>query len=111
MVVAAVAGASGYAGGEIVRLLLGHPEIELGAVTADSQAGKRLGDVHPHLAAVGDRILEPTTPDSLRGHDVVFLALPHGASAELAAQLPEDTNVVDCGAAYRLTDAAAWEAF
>ena len=53
MVMAAVAGASGYAGGEIVRLLLGHPDIELGAVTADSQAGKRLGDVHPHLAAGG----------------------------------------------------------
>ena len=102
MISAAVAGASGYAGGEIVRLLLGHPQIELGAVTADSQAGKRLGDVHPHLAAVGDRILEPTTRDTLRGHDVVFLALPHGASAELAAQLPEDTVVVDCGADYRL---------
>ena len=78
---------------------------------ADSQAGQRLGDVHPHLAAVGDRILEPTTPESLRGHDVVFLALPHGASAELAAQLPEDTVVVDCGADYRLTDAEAWQAF
>ena len=111
MVVAAVAGASGYAGGEIVRLLLGHPDIELGAVTADSQAGKRLGDVHPHLAAVGDRVLQPTTPDTLRGHDVVFLALPHGASAELAAQLPEDTVVVDCGADYRLTDSEAWQAF
>ena len=102
MISAAVAGASGYAGGEIVRLLLGHPQIELGAVTADSQAGKRLGDVHPHLAAVGDRILEPTSATTLLGHDVVFLALPHGASAELAAQLPEDTVVVDCGADYRL---------
>ncbi len=111
MVVAAVAGASGYAGGEIVRLLLGHPEIRLGALTADSQAGKRLGDVHPHLAAVGDRVLEPTTPETLSGHDVVFLALPHGASAELAAQLPADVVVVDCGADYRLTDAEAWRAF
>ena len=111
MVVAAVAGASGYAGGEIVRLLLGHPDIELGAVTADTQAGKRLGDVHPHLAAVGDRILEPTTPDTLVGHDVVFLALPHGASAELAARLPDDTVVVDCGADYRLTDARRGRAF
>ena len=111
MISAAVAGASGYAGGEIVRLLLGHPQIELGVVTADSQAGKRLGDVHPHLAAVGDRILEPTSATTLLGHDVVFLALPHGASAELAAQLPEDTVVVDCGADYRLTDAEAWQAF
>src|SRR6478736_5132927 len=89
MISAAVAGASGYAGGEIVRLLLGHPQIELGVVTADSQAGKRLGDVHPHLAAVGDRILEPTSATTLLGHDVVF----------------------DCGADYRLTDAEAWQAF
>src|SRR6478752_1482986 len=111
MISAAVAGASGYAGGEIVRLLLGHPQIELGVVTADSQAGKRLGDVHPHLAAVGDRILEPTSATTLLGHDVVFLALPHGASAQLAAQLPENTVVVDCGADYRLTDAEAWQAF
>src|SRR4051794_32975636 len=111
MVVAAVAGASGYAGGEIVRLLLGHPEIRLGALTADSQAGKRLGDVHPHLAAVGDRVLQPTTPETLSGHDVVFLALPHGASAELAAQLPEDVVVVDCGADYRLSDGETWRAF
>src|SRR6476659_2255108 len=110
MISAAVAGASGYAGGEIVRLLLGHPQIELGVVTADSQAGKRLGDVHPHLAAVGDRILEPTSATTLLGHDVVFLALPHGASAQLAAQLPENTVVVDCGADYRLTDAEAWQA-
>src|SRR5690242_21776047 len=104
MVTAAVAGASGYAGGEIVRLLLGHPDIELGAVTADSQAGRRLGDVHPHLAAVGDRVLEPTTATTLLGHDVVFLALPHGASADLAAQLPDDVVVVDCGADFRLGD-------
>jgi len=111
MVTAAVAGASGYAGGEIVRLLLGHPDIELGAVTADSQAGRRLGDVHPHLAAVGDRVLEPTTATTLLGHDVVFLALPHGASADLAAQLPDDVVVVDCGADFRLGDAEAWQAF
>jgi N-acetyl-gamma-glutamyl-phosphate reductase len=108
---AAVAGASGYAGGEIVRLLLGHPDLELGTVTADSQAGKRLGEVHPHLAAVGDRVLESTTAGALSGHDVVFLALPHGASAELAAQLPEKVVVVDCGADFRLDDAEAWTAF
>jgi N-acetyl-gamma-glutamyl-phosphate reductase len=111
MVTAAVAGASGYAGGEIVRLLLGHRDIDLRTGTADSQAGKRLGEVHPHLAAASHLILEPTTPATLRGHDVVFLALPHGASAALAASLPEDVVVIDCGADYRLSDADAWQAF
>jgi N-acetyl-gamma-glutamyl-phosphate reductase len=67
--------------------------------------------VHPHLAAAGDLVLEPTTAASLRGHDVVFLALPHGASAALAVSLPEDVVVVDCGADYRLSDAEAWHAF
>jgi N-acetyl-gamma-glutamyl-phosphate reductase len=111
MITAAVAGASGYAGGEIVRLLLGHPDIHLRTVAADSQAGRPLAEVHPHLAAAGDLVLEPTTGASLRGHDVVFLALPHGASAALAASLPEDVVVVDCGADYRLSDAEAWHAF
>ena len=111
MVTAAVAGASGYAGGEIVRLLLGHPDIHLRTVAADSQAGRRLAEVHPHLAAARDLVLEPTTAASLRGHDVVFLALPHGASAALAVSLPEDVVVVDCGADYRLSDAEAWHAF
>ena len=111
MVTAAVAGASGYAGGEIVRLLLGHPDIHLRTVAADSQAGRRLAEVHQHLAAARDLVLEPTTAASLRGHDVVFLALPHGASAALAVSLPEDVVVVDCGADYRLSDAEAWHAF
>ncbi|WP_141850132.1 N-acetyl-gamma-glutamyl-phosphate reductase [Lapillicoccus jejuensis] len=107
----AVAGASGYAGGEVLRLLLGHPELTVGAVTADSSAGRRLGDVHPHLVPLADRVLEPTTPELLARHDVVVLALPHGASAALAAQLPHTTVVVDCGADFRLTDGAAWERF
>jgi len=108
---AAVAGASGYAGGEILRLLLGHPHIMIGAVTADSSASKRLGEVHPHLAPLAGRVIEPTTPDTLAGHDLVFLALPHGASAALAAQLPEEVIVLDCGADFRLADQTAWTTF
>ncbi len=111
MVRAAVAGASGYAGGEILRLLLGHPEIEIGAVTADSSAGRRLGAAHPHLVPLADRVLEPTTAAVLGAHDVVFLALPHGASAALAAELPDAVVVLDCGADFRLDDEAAWTAF
>ncbi len=108
---AAVAGASGYAGGELLRLLLGHPEVEIGALTAGGNAGTPLGTHHPHLLPLADRILSDTTVEALAGHDVVFLALPHGASAAVAAELPDDVLVVDCGADFRLTDPAAWEEF
>ncbi len=105
----AVAGASGYAGGELLRLLTGHPAVEIGAVTAGDSAGTPLADHHPHLVELSDRVLQPTTPDALAAHDVVFLALPHGQSASVAADLPADTVAVDCGADFRLTDPAAWE--
>lgn len=107
----AVSGASGYAGGEVLRLLAGHPDVEIGAVTAHSTAGERLGAHQPHLRSLADRIIEPTTAQSLAGHDVVVLALPHGASAEIAAELGPDTLVLDCGADHRLADPAAWSAF
>lgn len=107
----AVAGASGYAGSELLRLLLAHPAVEIGALTGASNAGQTLGALQPHLVPLADRVLEETTLETLRGHDVVFLALPHGQSGELAAQLGEDTVVIDCGADFRLADAAAWERF
>ena len=108
----AVAGASGYAGGEVLRLLLGHPEFEVGAVTAATNAGTPLGEHHPNLVPLAGRILAPTTIDVLAdGHDVVFLALPHGASATVAAALPASVVVIDCGADHRLGDAAAWAEF
>ncbi|MQA13182.1 MAG: N-acetyl-gamma-glutamyl-phosphate reductase [Pseudonocardiaceae bacterium] len=105
----AVAGASGYAGGELLRLLLGHPEVEIGALTAGDSAGTTLGEHHPQLIPLADRILAGTEPAVLAGHDAVFLALPHGHSAMIAAQLPDATVVVDCGADYRLADATAWQ--
>ncbi|WP_116377326.1 N-acetyl-gamma-glutamyl-phosphate reductase [Mycobacterium sp. MFM001] len=112
----AVAGASGYAGGEILRLLLGHPayadgRLTIGALTAAASAGSTLGEHHPHLTPLSQRVLEPTEPEVLGGHDVVFLALPHGHSAALAEQLDSDTLLVDCGADFRLTDADAWARF
>ena len=107
----AVAGASGYAGGELLRLLLGHPEVQIGALTAAANAGSVLGEHQPHLVPLAGRVLEPTTHDTLAGHDVVLLALPHGASAAIAAHLPPATVVVDCGADHRLTDAGAWTEF
>jgi N-acetyl-gamma-glutamyl-phosphate reductase len=112
----ALAGASGYAGGEILRLLLGHPaladgRLTIGALTAAASAGTTVAEHHPHLLPLAQRVLEPTEIDVLAGHDVVFLALPHGHSAVLAEQLGPDTLVVDCGADFRLTDGAAWERF
>ncbi|GAA3830885.1 N-acetyl-gamma-glutamyl-phosphate reductase [Nocardioides panacisoli] len=110
----AVAGASGYAGGEVLRLLLGHPGVEIGAVTAGSNAGEPLGALQPHLVPLADRVLEQTTVETLAGHDVVFLGLPHGQSGELAEALSErdpDVVVIDCGADFRLEDPATWERF
>jgi N-acetyl-gamma-glutamyl-phosphate reductase len=108
---AAVAGATGYAGGELLRLLLGHPDFQIGALTAGASAGSRLGEHQPHLAPLADRVVADTTPEALAGHDVVFLALPHGQSAAIAEALGPETLIVDCGADYRLEDAAAWERF
>ncbi len=110
----AVAGASGYAGGEVLRLLLGHPEVEIGALTAGSNAGELLGSLQPHLLPLAERTLQPTEIGVLAGHDLVFLALPHGQSGALAAQLEEvspGTVVIDCGADFRLRDAGEWERF
>nr|WP_193047580.1 N-acetyl-gamma-glutamyl-phosphate reductase [Mycolicibacterium baixiangningiae] len=112
----AVAGASGYAGGEILRLLLGHPayadgRLTIGALTAAGSAGTALAEHHPHLLPLADRVLDATDVETLSGHDVVFLGLPHGHSAALAEQLGDDTLIIDCGADFRLTDAAAWERF
>jgi N-acetyl-gamma-glutamyl-phosphate reductase len=107
----AVAGASGYAGGELLRLLLAHPLAEIGAVTAGSNAGERLGSLQPQLTPLADRVLADTSAATLADHDVVFLALPHGQSAALAAALPDDVLVVDCGADFRLRDADQWSAF
>ncbi|MFR9674051.1 N-acetyl-gamma-glutamyl-phosphate reductase [Streptomyces sp. TR06-5] len=108
---AAVAGASGYAGGEVLRLLCAHPGIGIGALTGGSNAGRPLGELQPGLAPLADRVLEPTTPEVLAGHDVVFLALPHGQSALLAEELGDEVLIVDCGADFRLTDPEAWAKF
>lgn len=107
----AVAGASGYAGGELLRLLSTHPEFHIRTVTAHQNAGQPLAAVHPHLAALGELSFVATTPENLAGHDVVFLALPHGASGAIAAELDDETLVVDCGADHRLSSAEEWERY
>ncbi|MDM7831968.1 N-acetyl-gamma-glutamyl-phosphate reductase [Cellulomonas edaphi] len=110
----AIAGASGYAGGEMLRVLLAHPDARIGALTAHSNAGTTLGAHQPHLRSLADRVLAPTSTENLAGHDVVVLALPHGASGAIAAELEalgDQAVVVDLGADHRLVDPAAWEAF
>jgi N-acetyl-gamma-glutamyl-phosphate reductase len=108
---AAVAGASGYAGGELLRLLLAHPDLEVGPVAAASSAGLPVIDLHPQLPELADRVFVSTDPATLAEADIVFLALPHGESAALAAGLPADLPVIDLGADHRLADADAWLRF
>ncbi len=105
----AVAGASGYAGGELLRLLAGHPDLELGAITGQDSVGQPLGAVHPHLVSHADRVLVPTTAEALARAALVFLALPHRRSAAAAAGLPAGVRVVDLGADHRLADPDAWQ--
>jgi N-acetyl-gamma-glutamyl-phosphate reductase len=105
----AVAGASGYAGGELLRLIASHPNLELVTAAAHGQVGQKIGALHPHLRALADLEFVEADPTVLADADVVFLALPHGTSGPLAAQLPETVRVVDLGADHRLRDPAAYE--
>jgi len=107
----AVSGASGYAGGEILRLLSAHPEFTVTTVTANQNAGAPLIEHQPHLRSLAHLTLKQTTPEILAGHDVVVLALPHGKSGAVADALGDDTIVVDVGADHRLESADDWAAY
>ncbi|WP_102193099.1 N-acetyl-gamma-glutamyl-phosphate reductase [Microbacterium aurantiacum] len=107
----AVSGASGYAGGEILRILAAHPDIEIRTVTAHSNAGQPLIDHQPHLRSLAHLTLQDTTPEILSGHDIVFLALPHGQSGQYTDALGDTPLVIDAGADHRLTSSAAWDSF
>lgn len=107
----AIAGASGYAGGELLRLLAQHPEFEVRTVTAHSSAGRPLIELQPHLRSYEHLTLQETTPEILDGHDAVFFALPHGSSGALTAQLRDTRLAIDCGADHRLRSADDWAAF
>src|SRR3978361_888539 len=103
-----ITGATGYAGGQVCRLLPAHPTLRLTGVHANASAGRRLGELQPHLLPFAALEVQPSGPEELTGYDVVVLALPHGESAAIAAQLPDETLVIDCGADHRLHDPAAW---
>ena len=111
MIRASVAGASGYAGGELLRILSAHPGIQIGPIAAGARAGERVADVHPALVSLADRTMVTTDAATLADADLVFLALPHGESASLAHQLPAGVRIVDLGADFRLQDAAAWQQY
>ena len=108
---AAIAGASGYVGGELARLLANHPNIDLVTVTGNSSVGETLGSLNPELNKYSDLVFVENTKENLLGHDVVFLALPHTKSAEVAAWLEDDVLVLDCGADFRLESAEEFEKF
>jgi N-acetyl-gamma-glutamyl-phosphate reductase len=107
----AVAGASGNVGGELLRLIAEHPQLELKTVTASSMVGERVSALHPHVPVFADVIFQENTAEVLAGHDIIFLALPHSKSAEVAAWLSEETLVLDCGADFRLESEADWKKF
>jgi N-acetyl-gamma-glutamyl-phosphate reductase len=107
----AIAGASGYAGGELLRLAAAHPDLEVVAVTAHANAGQPLGSVHPNLRSLAHLAFGETSAAALADADLVFLALPHGASAALAGELPPTVRIVDLGSDHRLTDEAAHERY
>ncbi|HEU5386193.1 MAG TPA: N-acetyl-gamma-glutamyl-phosphate reductase [Streptosporangiaceae bacterium] len=107
----AVAGASGYAGGELLRLLAGHPDLEIGPLAANSSAGAPVTATHPQLTGhpgLDGAVFSATEPGLLADADLLFTALPHGESAQLAARLPGHLKVIDLGADFRLADADKW---
>jgi N-acetyl-gamma-glutamyl-phosphate reductase len=107
----AIAGASGNVGGELLRLVAEHPELELKTVTASSMVGQKVSTLHPHVPSFGELVFSENSGEVLAGHDIVFLALPHSKSAEVAQWLSEDTLVIDCGADFRLESEADWKKF
>ena len=106
-----VVGASGYAGGELIRLLSDHPKFNLLYISAGTNAGEEISSIHPHLLDFGSRKFEETSVAGINKCDLVFLALPHGQSAELIAKMSPKVKVVDLGADFRLASKSSWEKY
>ena len=109
----AIAGASGNVGGELLRLVAKHPNLTLKTVTAASMVGQTVASVHAGLDQLSDLRFVDNTAENLAGHDVIFLALPHSKSAEVADWLSADTHalILDCGADFRLESEEDWVKF
>jgi len=106
-----VIGGSGYAGGELLRLLAGHPHCKVSVISAHSNAGESVTSVHPQLGSYGDQKFISFTPEAFEQCELIFLALPHGESAKIVAQLSKNVKIVDLGADFRLVDSARWEKY
>lgn len=106
-----VVGASGYAGGELLRLLAFHPHFEVTAITAHSNAGEQITSVHPQLQSYAGKKFNAFSPTDFTSCDLIFLALPHGESAKVISQLPTSAKIVDLGADFRLESAEQWEKY
>ena len=104
-----VVGASGYAGGELLRLLSNHDHFDLTYISAGSNAGEEITSIHQHLSSFTGRRFEKTDVNLINNCDLVFLALPHGESASLISNISQNVKIVDLGADYRLADAKSWQ--
>ena len=106
-----VIGGSGYAGGELLRLLAQHPKFEVCCVTAHSNAGELITSVHPHLSSYAKVMFKDFKVSDFDCCELVFLALPHGESAKVVAQLSDQIKIVDLGADFRLESGESWNKF
>ena len=106
-----VIGASGYAGGELLRLLAGHPEFDVCCVTAHSNAGELITSVHPQLISYSGQKFSSFNASDFDCCELIFLALPHGESAAVIASLNSEAKIVDLGADYRIEDGSKWEKY
>ena len=107
----AVIGASGYTGGELLRLLSGHPQFEVAVVSAHSNAGEQVTSIHPQLQSYAGRRFVASDEIDFSSIELVFLALPHGESAALVSKIPSNVKIVDLGADFRLEEASQWEKY
>jgi N-acetyl-gamma-glutamyl-phosphate reductase len=106
-----VVGASGYAGGELLRLLSNHPNFKLAYISAGSNAGELITAIHPHLTNFAEQKFESTDMSRINKCELVFIALPHGESAKLISQINEDVKIIDLGADFRLSDESSWDKY
>ena len=106
-----VIGASGYAGGELLRLLESHPEFEISYIAAGSNSGELITSIHSHLVSFSGLKFESVDLKKISTLDLLFLALPHGESARIVKEIPNTVKIVDLGADFRLSSSKSWEKY